>query len=608
MARRLPARETLRIGGASAFWGDSNQGVEQLVRRGDVDVLVFDYLAELTMSILASAKARNPELGYATDFVSALAPLLGEIAEHGILVLSNAGGVNPRACASALAKAAAAAGVSLRIAVVEGDDLLSMQGALRAGGVREMFSGAALPERLASVNAYLGAFPVVEALKRGADVVITGRCVDSALALAALVHRFDWPVHDFDHLAAGSLVGHLLECTTQATGGLFTDWWRVPGWDDMGYPIAVCSADGSFVLTKPEGTGGLVDPLAVTEQLLYEITDPANYLLPDVSCDFTGVTVVPAGADRVRVSGARGHAPTPSYKVSATWHEGHRLAATLTIVGDHAIAKAQRTAEAVITRARRLLGEAGHADFSEVNIEVLGSETASYGASARAHAREVVVRIAARHAEAAALNLLGREVAPMGTSGAAGTTGFGARPKAQPVFRLFSFLWAKSKVAVSVELEGEWVPVASIAHEAAGPVEGQSHVHPPLPAGERIELPLSAIAVARSGDKGDVAHVAVIARQAKFCALIGEQVTPDAVADWFGHLVRGKVRRHDVPGVHAYNFVLEQALGGGGAASLRNDPLGKTLAQVLLSHPVSVPREWAAEADVGYPGTRFDGH
>ncbi|CAM3503901.1 acyclic terpene utilization AtuA family protein [Polaromonas hydrogenivorans] len=599
----MKSRNTLRIGGASAFWGDSNKGVEQLVHDGDVDVLVFDYLAELTMSILASAKSKNPDLGYATDFVSALASVLPTIAARKTLVLSNAGGMNPQACARALRKLADAAGVSLRIAVVEGDDLLPICKEIQAAGVREMFSGTALPDNLTSLNAYLGAFPIVEALKHGADVVITGRCADSALALAALIHRFDWSAQDYDRLAAGSLVGHILECTTQATGGLFTDWWQVPGWDNMGYPIAECDSEGSFVLSKPVGTGGLIKPLVVSEQMLYEITDPANYLLPDVSCDFTGVTILEAGDNKVRVSGARGHAPTPTYKVSATWRDGYRLSTNLTVVGDNAIQKAQRAAEAIVKRTRKLIKEDGHVDYSEVNIEVLGSEIPSYGAQSHADAREVVVRLSARHSDPVALSILGREVAPMGTAGAPGTTGFSGRPKAQPVFRLFSFLWDKSKVAISIEMDNEHYPVViTTTGQAWAVAAGQRYTSEVLPVGERVVLPLSALAVARSGDKGDVAHVAIIARKPKFAALIGEQITANAVGNWFTHLTRGSVTRYDVPGVHAFNFVLQEALGGGGATSLRNDPLGKTFGQVLLSHPVTVPLGWVSEADTGYPG------
>ena len=600
----MPGNRTLRIGGACAFWGDSNRGVEQLIRHGNVDVLVFDYLAELTLSIMASAKSRKPEMGYATDFVKAVQPHLKALAERRTVLLSNAGGMNPQGCAQALRQAAEAAGVALRIAVVEGDDLLPQRDAVREAGVREAFSDAPLPEGLTSMNAYLGAFPVVEALRQGADVVITGRCVDSALALAALVHHFGWSSQDYDKLAAGSLIGHILECTTQTTGGLFTDWWKVPGWEDMGYPIAECEADGSFVLCKPEPTGGLITPQVVSEQMLYVVTDPANYLLPDVACDLTGVTIEQAGVNRVRISGARGRPPTPTYKVSGTWLDGYRMSTTLTFVGGDAIPMGRRAMEAIVARARRLMAEAGLGDFKRVCIEVLGSEESSFGAHARADAREVVVRLAVHHESAQALEILATEVAPMGIAGAPGTTGFSGRQKPQALFRLFSFLWPKARVPVSVVINGVRHPV-EIASSAAEfvPHDGERFSHAPLPAGEHVTVPLSAIAVARSGDKGDRSHLAVIARQPRFAALIGAQLTEKAVKSWFSHLAQGAVRRYEVPGIHAYNYVLDEALGGGGAASLRNDPLGKTFSQIVLAHPVSIPKDWLSETEPGFQRT-----
>ena len=600
----MQSSQYLRIGGACAFWGDSNKGVEQLVRRGNCDVLVFDYLAELTLSIMAGARAKNPELGYASDFVSAVAPLLKDIKARKTTLLSNAGGMNPQACARALRKACEAAGVTLRIAVVEGDDLLAQQAAVQGADVTELFSGAPLPDVLTSMNAYLGALPVVDALRRGADVVITGRSVDSSLALAALVHHFNWSFTDYDRLAAASLVGHILECTTQTTGGLFTDWWKVPGWDNMGYPIAECDADGSFVLSKPEGTGGLITPLVVAEQMLYEVTDPSNYLLPDVICDFSAVTIATAGDNKVRVSGARGRAPTPQYKVSATWLDGWRLSTTLTFVGTDAIAMGKRAAQAIFERSRRLIAEAGLADFTETHIEVLGSEVPSFGEQAKQAAREVVVRLSARHRDQSALRILAVEISPMGIMGAPGTTGFSGRPKVSPVYRLFSFMWDKQRVPVTVEIDGEREAVTLAQSAPPGATAaGQRYDAPVIAAGSRRTMPLSAIAVARSGDKGDTAHLAVIARKPQFAPLIGEQLTAQAVALWFAHLARGTVTRYEVPGVNAYNFVLEQSLGGGGAASLRNDPLGKTLSQVILSHPVSVPAAWVADTDAGYEGT-----
>ena len=255
------------IGGASGAWGDSPRAIPQLLG-SPVDYLMMDYLAEVSMSLLARARLKSPDAGYPADFVQYLKPNLSAIAARGIKVVSNAGGVNPQACKAALVAACAELGLSLRIATVAGDDVLPLIDQLRAAGTREAVSGAPLPARLLTANAYLGAIPIKAALAAGADIVITGRCADSALALGILMHEFDWQPDDYDRLAAGSLVGHLLECGAQGVGGLHTDWELVPNWENIGYPLAECQADGSFVLTKPVDTGGLVIPGSVAEQAL----------------------------------------------------------------------------------------------------------------------------------------------------------------------------------------------------------------------------------------------------------------------------------------------------------------------------------------------------
>ncbi|HVQ16636.1 MAG TPA: acyclic terpene utilization AtuA family protein, partial [Vicinamibacterales bacterium] len=342
---RSPQQRTVRIGGASGFWGDSSVGAPQLVASGQIDYLVFDYLAELTMSILAAARQKNAALGYATDFVTvAMRAVLKDVVQRGIRVVSNAGGVNPQACAAALQTLAEELGVNVKIAVVTGDDVMPLIPQLREAKepVRELQSGVPLPERVVTANAYLGALPVKAALDAGANVVITGRCVDSAVTLGVLMHEFGWSVDDHDRLAAGSLAGHILECGCQATGGLLTDWDSVPDWAHIGYPIVECSFDGDFTVTKPAGTGGLVAPAVLAEPILYEIGDPSAYLLPDVTCDFTGVKLVAEGPDRVGMHGARGRAPTSTYKVCATYVDGFKLSAQLTIVGFDADAKARR--------------------------------------------------------------------------------------------------------------------------------------------------------------------------------------------------------------------------------------------------------------------------
>ena len=587
----------VRIGGASGFWGDSSVACAQLVRRGQIDYLVFDYLAELTMSILAAMRAKSPEAGYATDFVDvAMKSVIRDIAAKGIKVVSNAGGVNPAGCAAALARLADEAGVKLRIAVVEGDDVLPRMAELRAAGVRNMYSGAELPQKILSANAYLGAIPIARALAAGADVVITGRCVDSAVALGPLMHEFGWREDDYDSLAAGSLAGHILECGCQATGGLFTDWESVPRWEDIGYPILECHADGSFVVSKAPGTGGLVSRAVVAEQMLYEMGDPGAYVLPDVVCDVTAVQIDEVGPDRVRVSGVRGLAPTPTYKVCATYPDGFRCTAILNIIGIDAAKKAQRTAEAILARTRAIFRELNLADYSATRVELLGAETV-YGAHARTGAaREVVLRLAVAHDNRQALEIFSREIAPAGTSWSAGTTGMGGgRPKATPAVKPCFFLLDKSKCEASLTLDG-------VRQSVAIPATGgfTEALRKPAPArggtlvaeGRTQALPLLRLAWGRSGDKGDTANIGIIARRPEFLPLLRAQLTPAAVKQYFSHLVQGKVERFEVPGIHALNFLLYAALGGGGMASLRVDPLAKGYAQMLLDFPMAVPEEW----------------
>jgi len=591
--------KTVRIGSAGGFLGDSSVAAPQLIKGGNVDYLMLDYLAELTMSVLAKAHARNPEGGYAHDFTEWVwKDNVREIARRGIKIVTNAGGVNPRACRTRMEQIAAEAGVSLKIAVVEGDNILDQISDLAASGITEMYSGEAFPDpsRIASANAYLGGRPIAEALARGADVVITGRVVDSALVLGPLMHEFGWADTDYDMMSAGSLTGHLLECGAQSTGGICTDWDQVEDWAHIGYPIAECFADGSCVVTKAPGTGGMVNIGTVSEQTLYEVGDPQAYLLPDVACDWTEVKIEQVGEDRVRVWGAKGSAPTGTFKVCTTFEDGYRSVGILPVLGMNAVAKAERQAAALLERLDEMLRDRNMGPFRATNVESLGAES-SYGAHSRARdTREVVSKISVEHENKHACALFSRELTAPMTSMMVGNTGWhGGRPDVNKVVRLFSFALPKERVRASVDIGGKTESVTLTTSGGFDPAAIRRPAvadAPPLDK-DAVRVRLVDIAWGRSGDKGDKFNVAVIARKPEFMPYIRAALTEEVVMEWFAHEFRGaanpRVERFDVPAMHAINFLLHEALGGGGMATLRVDQLAKGKAQQLLEIPVPIP-------------------
>ncbi|XP_066516905.1 uncharacterized protein [Hoplias malabaricus] len=575
--------------------------VPQLIHGGKLDFLVFDYLSEITMSLLTAAKAKMPNMGYAPDFVfAAIFPYIKDISQKGIRVVSNAGGVNPLACAAAIQEMVQQAGLNLKVAVVTGDDLMPQKDSLSMLRMADAEAKKPLPKTVHSMNAYLGAGPIKRCLDLGADIVVTGRCVDSAVVLGPLMHSFGWEKSDYDLLAAGSLAGHLIECGAQVTGGIFTDWQKVPDWDNIGFPVVECSADGSFTLSKPPKTGGLVSFGTVAEQLVYEIGDPQRYLLPNVTCDFSQVNIteipgVDGGA--VQVSGAKGSLPSGDYKVCATYMDGFRTTAVCPVGGPRAAEKARFTAESIIKRTRRIFRQLGLEDYTAINIQVLGAEDTYGPLACKNDLREAVIWMAVHHRQKKALEIFSREVAPAGTGMAPGLTGIvGGRPRISPVLKPFFFLHPKAELEVSLHLNGELVETFRDTESSLpeGPAqswlpEGNVYKPPDLPVGPH-SYRLEELAYTRSGDKGDSANIGVIARHPLYFPYLKKFLTAEVVQKYFQHLIKKDdndlpaVTRYELPGICGLNFLLRNSLGGGGVASLRSDPQGKAYGQMLLDY------------------------
>ncbi len=446
---------TITVGNAQGFWGDSPDAPARLVSQFPaLDYLTLDYLAEVSLSIMALQRSRDPELGYARDFVGVVKSLvpLWQQGAH-VKIVCNAGGLNPEGCARAVLRALAEAGLpEKKVALITGDDVLAvLQGDAACDTFKNWESGQPLAEvvdQLTTASAYIGAEGVRDALALGADIVLTGRVADPSLTLGIAMHAFGWAADDWNKLAAGTVAGHVLECGTQCCGGISTAWLDLPDPANIGFPIVELSEDGSFIVTKPEGTGGRVTEMTVKEQLLYEIGDPVNYLSPDCRVDFTSLKVQSAGPDRVRVTHATGGPPTAFYKVSATHQDGWWASGMLTIFGRNALEKARRCGEIIFERLR-----AAGFEYARQHVEYLGAGAVAPGVLAQPKLLETVLRVGVADPRKEAVKRFAQEIAPLVTSGPQGTTGYAAgRPEPRPVFAYWPCLIDKSRVQVEVRL------------------------------------------------------------------------------------------------------------------------------------------------------------
>eukprot|EP00127_Corallochytrium_limacisporum_P000571 Clim_evm10s19 gene=Clim_evmTU10s19 len=679
-------RRKIRIGCSSGFWGDSILAIPQLIERvPDMDYLVGDYLSEITMALLAKSKARGRP-GHISDLrdgmlftpsqetpLSVLSKSEGDaqdphrllrlIAERNLRFVANAGGLDPIGCAKELRDAFTAAGIAgIKFAAVTGDDVLP----LISGEGPEQTSSSALSEMdgsaftrrqesYTSVNAYLGAVPIAQALLSGAQIVVTGRCADSSLVLGPCLAEFESWRHTgdsrtLDLFAQASAAGHVVECGAQCTGGIFTDWASVPNHASIGFPVADIAENGTVVISKPRGTGGLVSIGSVSEQLTYEIGDPASYLLPDITVDFTDVKLQACGVSgetgalelrdaslaraceddaSVVLTGVRGKPASDRFKVCATYDAGYRAQIMVPIVGHGAAEKAYRFATHVVQRTNSVARLRGWQELGPIEVQAIGTERASYGdaATAKWHdsVRETALWCVVRCNDRRTLGLFAKECAPQATGGPVAVLSLpGGRPKPSPVLACHMFLIDKDAMPqpqitllssvtsetdsenqamttedVTLQLEGGKVSDASALTLASGlqdtsstQIFGQC---PPLSVSGST-VPLRALAYGRSGDKGNNANIGVIARHPDYFPLLSEQLTPERVWSVMRHLsdepkqsADSGIVRYDIPGLYGFNFVMPDSLGGGGTNSMRLDPQGKGYASVLLDMPITLP-------------------
>lgn len=450
-------KEKVRIASGQGFWGDLLTAPIDQVTKGPIDYMMMDYLAEVTMSIMQKQKRKDPKLGYAKDLVELFEQILPICVEKNIKVITNGGGVNPVACSEAILDVARRLDITkLKIGVVLGDDILDRIDLLRTDGIelKNMETGESLDvvrDRLQSANVYFGAFPIVEALQQGAQIVITGRTTDTGLTLAPMIYEFGWKSDDWDKLAAGTVAGHILECGGQASGGNFSgDWRSVPDLAHIGFPIAEAYPNGEIIITKHENTGGLISLATVKEQLLYEIGDPKEYITPDCVADFTTIQLEQVGRDRVKVSGVKGKPATAYYKVSMSYLDGYTAVGTLTYSWPEALEKAQKADEVLRTRLNDL-----NLEFEEVRTEFMGYNSC-HGplATSMAEMNEVVLRVGVRSQDYKAVERFGKELAPLILTGPPGVTGFaGGRPKPSEVISYWPALLPKSAVKPEIVIK-----------------------------------------------------------------------------------------------------------------------------------------------------------
>ncbi len=589
-------KKMIRIGNAGGYWGDDLDALRRQLTGGRLDYITMDFLAEITMSILRKQQLKNPELGYARDFLTQLETCLPLIVQKKVRVINNAGGMNPIGLGRQIRALARRLDLDVKVGVVYGDDISGRLYELTAAGEKftNMETGESFTDvrsRVTSANVYLGAEPVVAALDAGCDIVVTGRVTDTGITLAPMIHEFGWSMTDWDKMAAGIIAGHIIECGAQGSGGNITDWQDIPSFDDMGYPIIEMHRDGDFHVTKHKRTGGLINVKTVKEQLVYEMGDPGQYISPDGVAFFNTIEVAEAGPDRVKVSGVRGGPAPASFKVSMAYQDGWKAEGEILISGPDIEAKAQAVTDAFWRRV-------GH-EFEDTATALVGAGSIWPERLSRYSPNEIYLRFGVRDHDLAKVQDFAKAVPAMilaGPSGMAVSTR--GRPRPQQVVAYWPALMRRDGVSAKVLTLGtdsseefQEIHFPLRGHEGE-PVCNRVKSRPCRRDWPRatVEVPLRRLCYARSGDKGDTCNIGVLARTPLVYEWIKGNLTAARVKRFFGAKVQGKVTRYELDNLQGLNFLLAGTLGGGGTRSLLVDPQGKTMSQALLQMTVKVPR------------------
>ncbi len=598
-------KNNIRIGNAGGYWGDDLNAFKRQLTGGQLDYIVADFLAEITMSILRKQSIKNPQLGYVTDFVNQILDNAEIIAEKKVKIISNAGGINPYECARKIASGLKEKNIDLKICIVDGDNIhdkiqdlypnLTKFKNLETGEDFET-----IKDRVESANVYLGVQPIATALEQGADIIIAGRVTDTSLTMAPAFYEFGWAIDDWDKIASSLVAGHIIECGAQGSGGNYTDWHKVKKWDNFGYPIINIFPDSTFEVTKHENTGGLINSDVVKEQLLYEMGDPHHYISPDVVVDFTTIQLQDAGTNVVKVSGIKGSPSTTSYKVSMAYRDGYKASGSIIISGGDALKKAQ-TIESFFWSRLNL-------DFEKYNTEFVGYDACHKNIAPTIEPNEILLKLGVFDYDQSKIEEFAKSIAATILSAPPGVAVTGGRPAIQNVMAYWPALIEKESIQSFVKVidrNGEienTIEVKSIfGHENNDLSNSDSgkqvntgnyqSAKIDLSGQDTVKVKFKEICLARSGDKGNMVNVGVIARSKEIYNFILQHITADYVKNMFAGLCKGKVTRYHLDNLLSLNFLLDGSLDGGGTKSLMIDAQGKTFASAFLNQKVDIPAD-----------------